>query len=57
VIQVARAPPKGLQVGELVLARPIPDAVWRQLEATRSVGLTLHAALRRAILEWLKRAA
>jgi len=34
------------------------DEVWRLLEArAKKRGLTLHAALREAILEWIKRAA
>ena len=35
-----------------------PDSVWRQLEgAARAQGLTLHAALRTAVMEWMGKAA
>ena len=35
-----------------------PDVIWSQLEGrAQERGLTLHAALRTAILEWLKKAA
>ena len=35
-----------------------PDEVWRLLEArAKKQGLTLHAALRDAILAWIERAA
>jgi len=35
-----------------------PDDVWKELEQqAKRRGLTLHAALREAILTWLKRAA
>jgi len=35
-----------------------PDAIWSQLEGrAQERGLTLHAALRTAILDWLKKAA
>ncbi len=35
-----------------------PKVVWRRLETqAKHKGLTLHAALRQAILEWLKPAA
>jgi hypothetical protein len=59
-IQVGRGRPKKLlEVGG---TRPrsvrFPDAVWAQLEkSARKRGLTLHAALRQAILAWLRRAA
>ena len=35
-----------------------PDEVWKALEKrAKKQGITLHAALRKAIVEWLKRAA
>jgi hypothetical protein len=35
-----------------------PDEVWKLLEArAKKRGLTLHAALREAILSWIERAA
>jgi hypothetical protein len=60
VLQVGRGRPKKiLEVGG---TRPrsvrFPDAVWKQLESrARTKGLTLHAALRKAILAWLRNAA
>ena len=59
-IQVGRGRPKKLlEVGG---TRPrsvrFPDAVWKQIEArAKAQGMTLHAALREAILAWLKVAA
>lgn len=60
VVQVGRGRPKRLlEVGE---TRPrsvrFPDAVWKHLQKrAKKKGLTLHAALREAILAWLKDAA
>lgn len=60
VVQVGRGRPKRLlEVGE---TRPrsvrFPDVVWTSLQAmARKKGLTLHAALREAILAWLRDAA
>ena len=60
VVQVGRGRPKKLlEVGG---TRPrsirFPDAVWQQIEArARSRGITVHAALREAILAWLRSAA
>ncbi len=60
VVQVGRGRPKKLlEVGG---TRPrsvrFPDAVWARLEASaKARGMTLHAALREAILAWLKDAA
>jgi len=35
-----------------------PDEVWALIEArAKKEGITLHAALRRAILDWIERAA
>src|SRR5207245_11171564 len=59
-VQVGRGRPKKLlEVGG---TRPrsvrFPDAVWQQIEArARSRGITVHAALREAILAWLRSAA
>src|SRR5947207_11493888 len=60
VVQVGRGRPKRLlEVGG---TRPrsvrFPDEIWKQIETTaRARGLTVHAALREAILVWLRRAA
>ncbi len=60
VVQVGRGRPKRiLEVGG---TRPrsvrFPDTVWKQIEArAKAKGLTVHAALREAILVWLKTAA
>jgi hypothetical protein len=60
VVQVGRGrPTKVLEVGG---TRPrsvrFPDAVWKRVEArARAKGLTVHAALRQAILAWLEDAA
>ena len=60
VVQVGRGRPrKVLEVGgtEPRSVR-FPKVVWRRLETqAKHRGLTLHAALRQAILEWLKPAA
>lgn len=59
-IQVGRGRPKKmLEVGT---TRPrsvrFPDAVWAELEQrAKKKGLSVHAAMRQAILEWLKDAA
>ena len=59
-IQVGRGRPKKLlEVGG---TRPrsvrFPDVVWKQIEArAKAKGMSLHAALREAILAWLKAAA
>ena len=60
VVQVGRGRPKKLlEVGG---TRPrsvrFPDAIWKQIELrARSRGITVHAALREAILAWLSSAA
>ncbi len=60
VVQVGRGRPKKiLEVGG---TRPrsvrFPEPVWKQIEAqAKAKGLTVHAALREAILAWLKTAA
>ena len=59
VVQVGRGRPKKmLEVGG---TRPrsvrFPDMVWKQIAArAKAKGLTVHAALREAILAWLKTA-
>ena len=60
VIQVGRGRPrKLLEVGG---TRPrsvrFPDTVWRQIESrARAKGVSVHAALREAVLAWLRSAA
>ena len=60
VVQVGRGRPrKILEVGG---TRPrsvrFPDVVWKQIAArAKAKGLTVHAALREAILAWLEAAA
>jgi hypothetical protein len=59
VVQVGRGRPKKiLEVGG---TRPrsvrFPDAIWRRIAArAKAKGLTVHAALRQAILAWLNAA-
>lgn len=59
IVHVGRGRPrKGTETGATV-PRSIrfPSPVWRQLERrAREEGLTLHSALRAAILDWAKRA-
>jgi hypothetical protein len=59
-VQVGRGRPKKLEEVGGTSPRSVrfPDEVWKLL-ATRAKkrGLTLHAALREAILDWIKRAA
>ncbi|HTM45925.1 MAG TPA: hypothetical protein VL137_13285 [Polyangiaceae bacterium] len=59
-IQVGRGrPTKLLEVGG-TQPRSVrfPTAIWEQLEArAKHKGLTLHGALRQAILKWLQHAA
>ncbi len=59
-VQVGRGRPrKLLEVGGTTpRSVRFPKVIWKELEKTaRRRGLTLHAALRQAILEWLRRAA
>lgn len=52
-------PKKGTEKGATV-PRSIrfPKPIWRQLEQlAKAEGLTLHAALRAAVLEWMRREA
>jgi hypothetical protein len=59
IIQVGRGrPTKLLEVGG-TQPRSVrfPEAVWKEIEArARAKGMSLHAALRAAILAWLKAA-
>lgn len=60
VIRVGRGrPTRLLEVGG-TQPRSVrfPEAVWKQIEArAKARGLTVHAALREAIVAWLKAAA
>ncbi len=59
-VQVGRGRPKRLAEVGGTSPRSVrfPDEVWRLLEArAKRRGLTLHAALREAILAWIERAA
>lgn len=58
-IQVGRGRPKKLLEVGGTTPRSVrfPAAVWKQIEArAKARGITLHAALREAILAWLKAA-
>jgi hypothetical protein len=60
VVQVGRGRPKKLLEVGRTQPRSVrfPDAVWEKIEArAKKRGLTLHAALREAILAWLNQAA
>jgi hypothetical protein len=60
VVQVGRGRPKRLLESGGTTPRSVrfPDDIWALLEErARSKGLTLHAALRQAILEWSRRVA
>ena len=60
VLQVGRGRPSaGSEVGE---TRPksvrFPDEVWAEIaRAARKKGITVHAAIRAAVIAWLRRAA
>jgi hypothetical protein len=59
-VQVGRGRPRKLaEVGETEpRSVRFPPIIWKKLEGTaKKKGLTLHAALRKAILDWLKHAA
>ena len=59
-VQVGRGRPKRLLESGGTTPRSVrfPDAIWALLERRAAVKkLTLHAALREAILEWARRAA
>ena len=60
IVQVGRGRPKRLLElgGTTPRSVRFPDEIWALLEQrARAKGLTLHAALRQAILEWARRAA
>jgi hypothetical protein len=60
VVRVGRGRPKRLLEVGGTQPRSVrfPDAVWKQIEArAKAKGLTVHAALREAIIDWLKSAA
>ena len=59
-VQVGRGRPKKLHEVGGTSPRSVrfPDEIWRVLEAwAKKRGITLHAALREAILAWIERAA
>lgn len=59
-VQIGRGRPKKVfEVGETVpRSVRFPRATWRKLEQrAKKEGLTLHAALRKVILDWLNDAA
>jgi hypothetical protein len=58
IVHVGRGRPrKGTETGPTVpRSVRFPAQLWKQLEAkAKTEGLTLHSALRAAILEWAKR--
>jgi hypothetical protein len=60
VVQVGRGRPKRLLEVGGTHPRSVrfPDAVWKQIEAcAKAKGLSVHAALREAIIAWLDAAA
>ena len=60
VVQVGRGRPKRLLESGGTTPRSVrfPDAIWALLEErAKARKLTLHAALREAILEWARRVA
>jgi hypothetical protein len=60
IVQVGRGRPKRLLESGGTTPRSVrfPDEIWALLEKrARAKGLTLHAALRQAILEWARHAA
>jgi hypothetical protein len=59
-VQVGRGRPKRLMEAGGTSPRSVrfPDAIWNLLEErAKKKGLTLHAALREAILAWARRVA
>jgi hypothetical protein len=59
-VQVGKGRPKKLEEVGGTSPRSVrfPDEVWRLIEArAKKRGLSLHAALREAILAWIERAA
>jgi len=60
VVQVGRGRPKKLFEGGATTPRSVrfPEKIWALLERrAKAKGITLHAALREAILEWARGAA
>jgi hypothetical protein len=60
VVQVGRGRPKKLLEIGATYPRSVrfPDVVWARVEAcAKQRGITVHAALREAILAWLRSAA
>jgi hypothetical protein len=60
VVQVGRGRPKKVLAGGGTTPRSVrfPERIWVLLERrARAKGITLHAALRQAILEWARKAA
>jgi hypothetical protein len=60
VVQVGRGRPKRVLEAGGSSPRSVrfPDKIWALLEQrAKAKGITLHAALREAILEWARRAA
>ena len=60
VVQVGRGRPKRILEAGGTTPRSVrfPERIWRLLERrAKANGITLHAALREAILEWARRAA
>ncbi len=60
IVQVGRGRPRRLLESGGTTPRSVrfPDEIWALLEQrARAKGLTLHAALRQAILEWARHAA
>jgi hypothetical protein len=60
VVQVGRGRPKRLLESGGTTPRSVrfPDEIWALLEQrARAKGITLHAALRQAILDWARHAA
>src|ERR1700734_1711410 len=59
-VQVGKGRPKKLEEVGGTSPRSVrfPDEVWKLIEArAKKKGLSLHAALRMAILDWIERAA
>ena len=59
-VQVGRGRPKKLDEVGGTSPRSVrfPEAVWKRIEArAKKKGITLHAALREAILAWVENAA
>lgn len=60
VVQVGRGRPRRVLEAGATIPRSVrfPERIWTLLEQrARAKGLTLHAALRKAILDWARREA